>query len=296
MTDQPAAATPTSPTPEDWPTAPKNPLKEHFDAIPADQQAGGWDALWQKSITHWDRHAPSPALIDTLAEHAATLGPSLHASSGTRKRALVPGCGKGYDVFLLAAHGYDAYGLDVSETALARAAELQAAPSFATEYPVADERVGQGTATLLQEDFFLDDFLARTGGVRFDLIYDYTFLCALPPVTRPQWARRMSQLLAPEGRLVCLEWPLHKNVQAGGPPHGLESVVYERLFEKPGAEVRYDAATGKVEKGDGEMAEDALIRMEHWRAQRTHKEGKGVECVSIWRHRQGAERSCAECE
>lgn len=40
-------------------------------------------------------------------------------------KALVPGCGKGYDVLLLSAFGYDATGLEISSKALEEARKVR---------------------------------------------------------------------------------------------------------------------------------------------------------------------------
>ena len=96
-----------------------------------------------------------------------------------RRKALVPGCGKGYDVLLLSAWGYDAYGLDFSETALdaakANEKEFDGKGVYATR-----EGVKKGKVAWVSGDFFKDDFLNIVEGEKtFDLIYDYTVSC--PP-------------------------------------------------------------------------------------------------------------------
>lgn len=102
---------------------------------------------------------------------------------------LSQGCGKGYDVVMLALHGYDAYGLEVSTkavaTAQAYAASQLAAPS---EYNFGDAqnqtKYAAGTPGLVK--FVVGDFFGMgwevdcrpdddgDGGSGFDLIYDYT--------------------------------------------------------------------------------------------------------------------------
>ena len=80
------------------------------------QQLPEWDRMWQQKTTPWDRSEPNPALTDALNEKSIIIGPS--TQSGRRKKVLIPGCGRGYDVLLFASHGYDAYGMDVSQTAV----------------------------------------------------------------------------------------------------------------------------------------------------------------------------------
>jgi SAM-dependent methyltransferase len=119
----------------------------------------------------------NPALIDTLDTKSSIIGPPLK-SDGSRKRALVPGCGKGYDVHLFAAYGYDAYGLEVG---YAVEAARRFAPEADTkeEYRARDAGVGKGKVEFVQGDFFAKDWEQGIGGGGFDVIYDYT-VCHSP--------------------------------------------------------------------------------------------------------------------
>lgn len=239
-----------------------------------------------------------------------------------RKKALVPGCGRGYDVLSLASLGYDTFGLDGSENAITAARKLEAEESsFESDaYRLRDPLIGKGKIQFIIGDFFHDDFLTAvttttthgdsnisdsnnninttpTTDEKFDLIFDYTFLCALPRELRPPWAKRMSELLAPEGFLVCLEWPLQKSPKEGGPPHGLSAELYEELLRKPGQEVKYDddddgegyvvvsSAGDSTTSGGGDdgRAKNALVRLERYRPSRTHEAGKDSDFISIWK-------------
>jgi SAM-dependent methyltransferase len=148
-------------------------------------QDDAWEALWQANTTPWDRGAPNPALEDALVQRSDLLGTAIIHEEGReggdqssrsqrRKKALVPGCGRGVDVFLLATFGYVAYGLDCSETALKASAEEveRVRDSLRPRYP----EIGMGSYTFLQGDFFSDDWLKKAGLTEdcFDLIYDYT--------------------------------------------------------------------------------------------------------------------------
>jgi SAM-dependent methyltransferase len=261
-------------------------LRQHFQDQPAEAQTGRWDAMWQQKVTPWDRSEPNPALIDALNEKHDIVGASTEKSEIVqRKKALVPGCGRGYDVLLLASYGYDAYGADVSQTAIDACNELdrdQAEDS--AKYPIKDAAIGRGSRNFLLVDFFNDDLLSHTGGSKFDVIYDYTFLCAIPPQLRPKWSKKMSELLAPGGSLICLEFPLAKSPKAGGPPHGLSSELYVQLFKQPGEEVEY-GEDGHVKFNDSQLNEQSgLSRVAHWQPSRTHQVGQGTDKVSIWQH------------
>jgi hypothetical protein len=47
-------------------------------------------------------------------------------------------------------------------------------------------------------DFF--NFDLPEDGKKFNLAYDYTFLCALPPSMREAWGKRYAKIIAPEGQ------------------------------------------------------------------------------------------------
>jgi SAM-dependent methyltransferase len=165
----PAAPNPT-PGPEALAT-----LRGHFLNLDSAQHGAKWDQLWAEDFAPWDRGLPNPALDDALAERRDLFGARVGAHGGARKKALVPGCGRGYDVLLLSAAGYDAYGLELSDTALQGARALERESGGMEEYRVRDAAVGRGRVTYLAGDFFQDDFREGVeGGGKFDLIYDYT--------------------------------------------------------------------------------------------------------------------------
>ncbi|KAF2623811.1 S-adenosyl-L-methionine-dependent methyltransferase [Macroventuria anomochaeta] len=293
-------------------------LRTHFSSLDTTPtaQSSGWDSLWESAtFLPWDRGYANPALIDLLANPSSppvssdqnpTPGapaagsapspielPPPVAKDGRRAKVLVPGCGKGYDVALFSAYGYDAYGLEVSSHA-AKAAEQYLANagsgSLESEYSSKDGGAGKGKAVCLVGDFF-DDAWLKEAGVQgsdgFDVIYDNTFLCALPPDLRPACAKRISSLLAKTGTLICLEFPTHKPASSGGPPWSLPPTVHAELLKRPGEEISYDGG-GVVVATDRAAGEGALVRVAHYTPRRTHDVGviKGVvrDGVSVWRH------------
>ena len=70
------------------------------------------------------------------------------------------------------------------------------------------------------------DFFAHAG--RYDLILEQTFFCALNPALRPDYAKKMHELLAPGGRLVGL-W-FDRDFPAG-PPFGGSREEYLGYFD-----------------------------------------------------------------
>jgi hypothetical protein len=152
-------------------------IRAHWAKYQGDRYVDGWASLWDSDNLPWDRGFPNPALEDTLIQRAGTIGEPI-AQDGQRRKALVPGCGRGVDVLLLASFGYDAYGLEVSATAVdACKKEEKENHSW---YRVRDEKAGKGKVTFVQGDFFDDAWLKEIGVPRngFDIIYDYT-VCIL---------------------------------------------------------------------------------------------------------------------
>ncbi len=152
-------------------------LQKHFADFSGDKYGEGWEDLWAKgNFLPWDRGAPNPALIDTLRERQDIIGNAMVEVDGKlrRKRALVPGCGRGVDVLLLKSFGYEAIGLEYGQTAVKACHEYEGA--HGSEYQTYDEKLGDGSARFVVGDFFMDDWLAEIGGQenKFDLIYDYT--------------------------------------------------------------------------------------------------------------------------
>ncbi|KAF2458651.1 thiol methyltransferase [Lineolata rhizophorae] len=263
-------------------------LRQHFLESSFESHPEKWDALWQTNFLPWDRGAPNPALVDILSDRQDLIGEPFIADAKTgtkrRKRAFVPGCGKGYDVLLLASHGYDAYGLEASKAAIEACKET--VEQHADDYPAKTPEVGSGSYKFVFGNFFEKEWESQVDGWdgSFDLIYDYTFLSALPPSSRPEWAARMSDLLAPSGYLICLEFPTYKPPSTGGPPWALPPAVYEQHLSHPGEKVPYDAE-GNIKADHGIKPNSRnLQRIAHWMPERTHDIGKGTDWVSIWRH------------
>ncbi|KAI9661397.1 MAG: hypothetical protein M1831_003130 [Alyxoria varia] len=261
-------------------------LRSHFE-VPHEQHNDRWDHLWKESFLPWDKGFPNPALIDALNDRQDLIVPAHKSGTARRRRALVPGCGKGYDVLLLASYGYDAYGLDVSESAI-QACEAFARTEFAS-YPIADPEYGRGSYDFVCGDFFKSDWLQSSGidDSGFDLIYDYTFLCALPAAWRPDWAKRMSDLLAFDqtSTLICLEFPTYKEPSTGGPPHGLKPEMYIAHLSRPGEYVKYNDEGYPILDGEPSKFENekALVRVGHWQPERTHDMGMGTDWISVWK-------------
>lgn len=169
-----------------------------------------WEERWRAGRTGWDAGRSAPALLELVQSGTLPVG-----------RALVPGCGAGYDVLTLASPERSVLGLEIAPTAIERFDGLR------TSAGVPAER-----ASVSQADFF-----TFVPGAPFDLVWDYTFLCAINPERRSAWAKQMSTVLRPGGELLTLIFPVTgfepdaSNVGVG-PPYPLSPSYVERLVRE----------------------------------------------------------------
>ena len=155
-----------------------------------------WDARYASGETPWDFHGVPAALKAFLKTSRAG-------------SVLIPGCGSGYEVRAFDEAGWEVTAIDFSPVAVKRARS----------------ELGPLSNRVLQDDFFKHDF----GSQRFDLIYERTFLCALPPDLWPVYVKRMRQLLVPNGKLAGI---FLYGDQADPPPYPLTPAKATDLFGK----------------------------------------------------------------
>ena len=186
---------------------------EDFDA---------WEVFWSrngglKKGEEFDASQCEPALQALLDSGVLPGGPTL-----------VPGCGRGYAVAALAEDGSrDVLGLDISPTA------VKAAQDFLAEVQGRRGRVAV-------DDFFGSHRESHTG--YYSLGYDCTFLCAIPPEYRQQWADTWATVLKKNGQLVTLVFPLTPEGSpdpadgsvGSGPPYALSMKLLTQLLEPRG--------------------------------------------------------------
>ena len=91
--------------------------------------------------------------------------------------------------------------------------------------PVAVEQAGKalGEFEVILGDFFTYDFGSR----RFDIVYERTFLCSLPPRFWKNYVTRVAQLLQPKGTLVGF---FLYGEESDPPPYPLSEATARKLF------------------------------------------------------------------
>ncbi|KAH9853745.1 S-adenosyl-L-methionine-dependent methyltransferase [Lenzites betulinus] len=185
-----------------------NKMRKHI----ADDPNNGWENAWQAGVTPWDAGQVQLA----LKELVETSGLDLPRSG----RALVPGCGRGYDaIYIASTLGLETTGADISPLAVAKAQAYK----------------DSAAASVDNVKFEVIDFFAAEGAT-YDLIYDYTFFVAIPPSMRPAWGKQMSKLVKPGGFLITLVYPIVPQTDIG-PPFFVRPEHYDEVLGEGWAKV-----------------------------------------------------------
>lgn len=157
-----------------------------------------WDSRYRQEDIPWDKGDGAPPLAEFLAE------------SSFGGRVLVPGCGYGHDVRLLARHGASSVGLDLSPSALTKARGFE---------PVGNEEYVSG-------DFFrLDEALRGT----FEGVFEHTCFCAIHPSMRGDYVKAVAGALKEGGKLLAIFFV--KIEDPDGPPYPVSSEEIDGLFD-----------------------------------------------------------------
>ena len=155
-----------------------------------------WNDRYVGNQIGWDLGAPSTPLkeyIDSLEDKSI--------------RILIPGCGNAYEAEYLHEQGFEnVFVIDIAPLA------LEGFKKRAPHFP--------------ENHLFCGDFFAHEG--QYDLILEQTFFCALDPKLRSDYAQKMHELLAPNGKLCGVMFCFELTEQ--GPPFGGSAKEYEGYF------------------------------------------------------------------
>lgn len=158
-----------------------------------------WNQAYLTGDTPWDKGEAAPALVAFLSRRSI-LG-----------KVLVPGCGAGHDVRLLAGQGAEVVGLDIA------AAGVSQAKSY--------ERVGN-------ESYICGDFLDMEScdGAAFDWVVEHTCLCALHPDERAAYAAAVAKALKSGGLFFGIFYRDVPGFDGEGPPYPIDNESLSALF------------------------------------------------------------------
>ena len=152
-----------------------------------------WEDRFQGGRTPWERGQLNPAYLDW--RERGDLAPC---------RVLVPGAGRSPEPEALQQAGFDVTALDLADSAVAYQAG----------------RLGPARA------IHADVTTWRTGAP-FDVVYDQTCLCALPPDLWQAYQASLRRWIRPGGRLFVL---FMQSKREGGPPFDCPLPAMRELF------------------------------------------------------------------
>ena len=156
-----------------------------------------WDNRYKDGTNRWD-----------LGEISTPLKTYFDQLEDKNIKILIPGGGNSYEAEYLHQIGFkNVFVVDLSETALMNIKKR--VPSFPVKH-------------LIHQNFF--DLT-----IKFDLIIEQTFFCAIIPSLRRQYAIQANKLLNKSGKIIGLlfDAPLYKN----HPPFGGNKAEYLILFK-----------------------------------------------------------------
>jgi SAM-dependent methyltransferase len=169
--------------------------------------AGPTQEFWQKRFlsgqTAWDRGQANPQLHAWVADGAIPSG-----------RVCVPGCGSGWEVAVLARHGFEVTALDYAPAAVAQTLALLGRDGL--------------TAKVVE-----GDVLEWSPEQPFEAVYEQTCLCALHPDHWGEYAARLHAWLKPGGALLALFMQARRDPaeqQVLGPPYHCDINAMRALF------------------------------------------------------------------
>lgn len=192
-----------------------------------------WESMWSAGVhpgQAFDCSGPSATLV-ALLKRMGTPAPG--------SRALVPGCGRGYDCVALAEAGFDqVIGLELSSSAT----------KVAQEYVMTSSK--KGKIKIITDDFFTSKLPELEG---FDFVWDMTFFCAIDPSVRVKWGEAHHRRIKQGGKLACGMFPIMPGKQ-GGPPFHVDFAAYQIVLTGFVLEERQDKVSDGEEHRPGGIA------------------------------------------
>jgi SAM-dependent methyltransferase len=189
-----------------------------------------WQQRYLAGNTPWDDGRDDPELAEWLARDV--LSPQ-HAP------VLVPGCGSGRDLHLLALHGLASIGLDYAPAAVAIARQRLAAAGLSARVEQADVLDWRPTEPVVA-------------------VIERTCLCALHPDHWQRYAAQLDRWLQPGGRLFAQFEQVRRDDAADGfvqgPPYHCDMNAMRALF--PASRWQWPAPPypkGASERNDGHL-------------------------------------------
>jgi SAM-dependent methyltransferase len=180
--------------------------------------ASYWDEAYRGNRDGWDMGTPTPVfvhLLDAWGPRIHHLVPGALADVGadSRLRVMVPCSGRGHDALLFAEHGYDVTAVDFADSAAQHLRD--AAETHGLDLEV------------ISDDLFS---LARDRPAAYDMLLEYTCLCAIDPVRREEYVNMCASVLRPGGLFFGLIFPV--DGRPGGPPWNIDTAELAAMMDR----------------------------------------------------------------
>ncbi len=160
-----------------------------------------WQGHYDSDDLKWDLGKPAPPFIEFWEQTPPAPG-----------EAIVPGCGRGHEVVFLLERGFRVTAVDYAAGAVERLRRSLDDKGLA--------------ADVLQHDFFELD---ASHDLRYDLMLEHTFFCAIHPSRRGQYVDTAARIVKPGGLLVAL---FYETGEEGGPPFNTPESEVRRHFSE----------------------------------------------------------------
>ncbi|MCB0803865.1 MAG: methyltransferase domain-containing protein [Flavobacteriales bacterium] len=171
-----------------------------------------WEERYQQNNTGWDIGYPSTPLKEYFDQ-----------IKNKDLKILIPGAGNAHEAEYLHQQGFtNVFILDIAPSPLIAFAKRN--PSFPKSH-------------LIEGDFF-----SHEGA--YDLIVEQTFFCAISLELRAAYAKKVNQLLKPNGKLMGLFWSIELNTDQ--PPFGGCKTEYREYFDEYFDYVHFDQAYNSI--------------------------------------------------
>ena len=158
-----------------------------------------WNRAYDEDDTPWDKGYASPPLGEFLEKHSI---------AGS---VLIPGCGSGHDVRLVAKSDTRVVGMDIAPSALKKAKTFPQ-PS---------------NVTYAQGDFLNPE---QAHVAKYDWVVEHTCLCAIEPHERAAYVKALRSVLKPNGCYIAVFFREVADPAGGGPPHPISEEETNALF------------------------------------------------------------------
>lgn len=175
-----------------------------------------WITAWEEGRTGFHQKNFHPKLVQYFPRLASLKD----------QRVLVPLCGKTHDMLFLFKQGLKVQGVELFEPAVAEFFQENNLPDpiiekndVFTDYQLNDITISVG------------DFFALSEKEPYDFVYDRAALVALPESMRKDYAKKISRLMKPQGKILLITYDYIPE-EMTAPPFSVPDSEIQKLYAK----------------------------------------------------------------